>query len=1148
MADRTLETLASRRFLPLFVTQFLGAFNDNLFKNAIAILILYRIFDQAGANGQILVTIGTGLFILPFFLFSATAGQLADKFAKPRLIRAVKLCEIVVMALAALGFALGNAYFLMGVLFLMGSQSAFFSPLKYGLLPEHLSEQELVGANALLEAGTFLAILLGTIAGGLLILAEGGTAIVSAMLLVLALAGWAASLFIPPAKPATPDLRVNWNLYIETRDILLHAAERREVLLSILGISWFWLVGATFLAQFPAFAKEVLGGNQEVVTLLLTVFSLGIGAGSMLCDRLLKGEITARYVPLGALGMALFSVDLYLASGSVGASGPLLGAAAFLAAPENWRMLADLFLIAACGGLYIVPLYAILQSRAEAAWRARIIAGNNIINALFMVAGAVFFAGLLAIGFTVTDIFLVIALANVLAAVYICKLLPHELLKALASWVFRLAYRVEVKGWENYAKVGDKAVVVVNHVSFLDGPLLAAFLPGRPMFAIDTHMASRWWARPFLALIEAFPMDPTRPLSTKALIRQVQSGKHCVIFPEGRITVTGALMKVYEGPGMIADKADAQVLPVRIDGAQYTHFSRLKGKLRLRFFPKITITILEPRRFTVPAELRGRRRRQRIGNALYQVMSDMMFETHNAARRSLFQALLEARHIHGGGKPVVEDIERKPLTYGRLALGSLVLGRRVAAMTERRETVGLLLPNAGATVASFFALQAFGRVPAMLNFTAGAANLISACRTAKIRSVFTSRRFVEQAKLQDAAAALAEQVRLVYLEDLKGEIGLMDKLYGLAARPFAGWLHRRLAVVPAEPALVLFTSGSEGSPKGVVLSHDNILSNCHQLAARIDFNPNDIVFNALPVFHSFGLTGGMLLPIFSGIKTFMYPSPLHYRIVPELVYGTNATVMFGTDTFLAGYARMAHPYDFYSLRYLFAGAEKLRDETRRAWMEKFGIRILEGYGATECAPVIAVNSPMHAKAGTVGRLLPGIAHRLEPVPGVETGGRLVVAGPNVMLGYLRTERPGVLEPPAEGSGGPWYDTGDIVEIDQDGFVTIVGRAKRFAKIAGEMVSLGAVEDLVSGLWPDNQHAVVNLPDARKGEQLVLVTDRFEAARDELSAYARRQGATELMVPKVLLPVEQVPLLGTGKTDYVGAKALAERLLTGDTAA
>ena len=340
--------------------------------------------------------------------------------------------------------------------------------------------------------------------------------------------------------------------------------------------------------------------------------------------------------------------------------------------------------------------------------------------------------------------------------------------------------------------------------------------------------------------------------------------------------------------------------------------------------------------------------------------------------------------------------------------------------------------------------------------------------------------------------------------------------------------------------MILFTSGSEGTPKGVVLSHANILANCNQLAARVAFSGRDVVFNALPVFHSFGLTGGLLLPLLNGIKVFLYPSPLHYRIVPEMVYDTNATILFGTDTFLAGYARVAAAYDFYSVRYLFAGAERVKDETRRVWMEKFGIRILEGYGATETAPVLAVNTPMHCKSGTVGRLLPGIEHRLEPVPGIAEGGRLVVRGPNVMLGYLRTERPGQLEPPAEG----WYDTGDIVVIDELGYVRIVGRAKRFAKIGGEMVSLGTVENGAATLWPESQHAVVAIPDERKGEQLVLITTRADAGRAELLGHFRGLGLAELLVPRTILTVERVPLLGSGKTDYGAAQRLAEASAAG----
>ncbi|HYW15394.1 MAG TPA: AMP-binding protein [Allosphingosinicella sp.] len=403
-----------------------------------------------------------------------------------------------------------------------------------------------------------------------------------------------------------------------------------------------------------------------------------------------------------------------------------------------------------------------------------------------------------------------------------------------------------------------------------------------------------------------------------------------------------------------------------------------------------------------------------------------------------------------------------------------------------------------------------------------------------MRSPVTARAFVEQAKLGEVAAGLeAEGLSIRYLEDIGAGIGAGAKLGALLAGRFAAGRGSG-KVPPDSPAVILFTSGSEGLPKGVVLSHRNLLANCQQLAARIDFNASDLVLNALPVFHSFGLTGGTLLPILNGVKTLLYPSPLHYRIVPALAYDSNATILFGTDTFLAGYSRMAHSYDFYSLRYVFAGAERVRDETRRTWSEKFGLRILEGYGATEAGPVIAVNTPMHYRAGTVGRLLPGIRAELEPVPGIETGGRLSICGPNVMAGYLKVDAPGVLQPPT----GGWHDTGDIVEFDPEGFVTILGRAKRFAKIGGEMVSLPAVEGYASALWPEADHAVVTRPDPRKGEQLILFTTRKDADSKGLQAWARANGVTELMIPRDIRVMDALPVLGTGKLDYVTLTAMA----------
>jgi len=1144
MSFDMVHLLKSRRFLPLFVTQFLGAMNDNLFKSALVMLVTYQLAEAAGVDGPLMVTAAAGVFILPFFLFSATAGQLADRFDKATLARFVKAAEVVIMTGAAAAFFSQNVWALMAVLFLMGAQSSLFGPVKYAILPQHLHADELISGNAIVEAGTFLAILLGTIAGGLLILTGGGVLLVSGLIVGVALLGYGASLFIPKAPPLDGDLKVDPNVIGATVRMIRHAASRRDVFLSILGISWFWLVGATFLSQFPTFAKVSLNGDEGVVTLFLSIFSIGIAIGSMLCSKLLKGEVTAKYVPFGAILMTAFMTDLYFASTHVsaliGVGGELAGVQAFLSQPIGLRITADLLMVAICGGLYIVPLYAILQSRGEETHRSRDIAANNIMNALFMVVSALVVTGLLASGMTVPGVFMTVAIANAGVALYICRLLPDELIKAFLVWLFKLAFRVEVKGLENWKAVGNKAVIVVNHVSFLDGALLAAFLPEKPMFAINTHMAGRWWVKPFLSLFEAFPMDPTKPLSTKALIKEVAKGKKCVIFPEGRITVTGGLMKVYEGPALIADKADADVLPVRIEGAEFSMFSRLGGTARRRWFPKITLSILPPRRLTVNEDLKGAQRRAQAGLELYDVMSDLMFESRRT-RQTLFDALLDARAVHGSGTVVLEDIARAPLSYGKLVTGSIALGRKLAKLTGKGANVGVLLPNSIGAAVTFFALQAVGRVPAMLNFSAGVGNMTSALKTAEVDVLLTSKAFVEAGELHDTIDALSQHTKVVWLEDVKASIGLFDKLGAMLFAAFAprAW-HRGFVKDPERPAAVLFTSGSEGTPKGVVLSHDNLLANRYQLAARIEFNPTDTVFNALPVFHSFGLTSGLLLPVLAGVRTFLYPSPLHYRVVPELVYDTNATIMFGTDTFLAGYARAANPYDFFKVRYVCAGAEKVKDETRQAFVDKFGLRILEGYGATETAPVLSFNTPMHFKLGTVGRILPGIEHKLEAVPGIESGGKLVVRGPNVMKGYVLADNPGVLVPPEAG----WYDTGDIVSIDEHGFVSIQGRAKRFAKIAGEMVSLGAVEDLALSTWPNIRHAAIILPDPRKGEQVVLVSEFDKASRDDLLKAAKGAGIAEIMVPKSVLAVDELPLLGSGKTDYPGVEALVQSHLEG----
>lgn len=712
-------------------------------------------------------------------------------------------------------------------------------------------------------------------------------------------------------------------------------------------------------------------------------------------------------------------------------------------------------------------------------------------------------------------------------------------LKKFLHWLLTLIYKVEVKGLDNYAKAGERVLIISNHTSFLDPLLLGVFLPDKITFAINTQISQRWWLRPFLGLSHVFPMDPTHPLSLKALIHHLQHETKTVIFPEGRITVTGSLMKIYDGTGMVADKSGATILPIRIDGAQYTHFSKLRNIVRLRFFPKITLQILPPTQIHSDESLTGKSRRKHSGHILADIMTDMMFETSHY-HQTIFSALLEARTIHGGQHTVAEDLERKPLSYDTLIARTIAIGRLLEKITVQDEHVGVMLPNSTNTLNVVLGLQLHGRVPAMLNFSTGVAGMASACRTAEIKTVLTSRRFVEMAKLTDDAEALARQIEVVYLEDLAESLTIADKAKAALQSKTANYWYKHQRYSPNSPAVVLFTSGSEGEPKGVVLSHANILGNHKQLKARINFNSQDVVLNFLPMFHSFGFTVGTMLPVLNGMTTFFYPSPLHYSVIPEIAYEIGATIMFGTNTFFTAYAKKAHAYDFYNMRYVVAGAEKLQETTRQTWMDKFGIRILEGYGATETAPVTSVNTPMDYKAGTVGRFMPDMRYKLEPVPGIDNGGQLHVAGPNIMKGYLLPANPGQLVPPKSVYGEGWYDTGDIVEVDEEGFITIKGRSKRFAKISGEMVSLTAVEQLATKAWPETHHAVVALPDPKKGEQLILLTTQKDATVKQLAAVA--EGVATINLPRKIFIVESIPVLATGKTDYQAATTLAEEKL------
>ena len=704
--------------------------------------------------------------------------------------------------------------------------------------------------------------------------------------------------------------------------------------------------------------------------------------------------------------------------------------------------------------------------------------------------------------------------------------------KSLIRALLRLIFRIEVTG-DPSVFLNERTLVVANHESFIDGLLIGMMMPVDAVFVVHSQIAARPLFAFVLRFVRHLAVDSTSPLAIKQIVRLVETGQPVVIFPEGRITRTGSLMKVYDGAAFVAAKTGATIVPLRIDGAARSYFGRLAGIYPRKLFPKVTISIQPRRTIPMPDLPTARERRRRSGELMRRILLDMLVATR--PQRTLFEAFLDGKRSFGAQYELVEDVRLVEESYGSLLKMALGFSRVVGRAAAPGEIVGLLTPSAAPTLGLVLGLSLGARVPALINYTAGADGMRAACTAAGIRTIVASRGFIEKAHLAPGVEQL-HGISILYLEDFKERVGWTDRLWILWRLVFPSGA--ALPQKPGDPALVLFTSGSEGKPKGVVHSHNSLLSNVAQIRAVADFTPRDKLMMALPLFHSFGLTCGILLPLVSGCKVFLYPNPLHYRIIPEIVYDRDCTVLFGTSTFLGNYGRHAHPYDFGRLRYVVAGAEKLSEDVRRQWIEKFGIRILEGYGVTECAPVVAVNVPMACRIGSVGQLLPGIEYEIEPVPGIERGGALHVKGPNLMNGYLLFDQPGALRAP-DSRGAGWYATGDIVERDDEGFIHIRGRLKRFAKIAGEMISLEVVEKNASLAAPGFVHAASTRTDAVKGEALVLFTTAPDLTRERLGAAARAAGSPELSVPRDIRRVEAIPLLGSGKTDYVALKRLAE---------
>ena len=722
-------------------------------------------------------------------------------------------------------------------------------------------------------------------------------------------------------------------------------------------------------------------------------------------------------------------------------------------------------------------------------------------------------------------------------------------------FTFKHILGTRISGAENFKGLeGKPTLIIANHVSFVDGFFLGAALPLDAAFAIDRGIHAKLFNSPWvkynplakfvLNRIDFHPMDTTKPQAIRALTKLAKSGKPVMIFPEGRLTPTGTLMQAFGGSGIVADKAGAWIVSVFTEGLNFLPFGATKLKsYPKRLIPKMAVTVLPPVKMNIPEGLTGKARRKEIDTQLEKIMLEM--PVHAVSKeRTLIDALHDAAHNFGYKYGIIDDPEGDTLKYGRLLTGAYALGNEIAKVTAKGENVGFLLPNSKGAAVTFWGMLAYGRVPTMLNAKAEKTDMLSYTQTASLKTIVTSRRFVQMAKLEEKIATLAEKTKIVYLEDLRPRIGLFAKIKALLHAH--DWLPRpKDAAKGGEPACIIFTSGSEGPPKGVVLSSTNLLANAAQAHAITPLQPSDKVFNCMPIFHSFGLAGGMILPTLKGIPSFQYPNPLDGKNIPKMVYFYDTTIMFGTDTFLNLYARNATDKDFNSLRMVFAGAERLQDETYDMYVDRFNVRVNNAYGLSEAAPAVAMNVPGAHKRGTVGKVLPGIETRLEPVPDMQGSYHLFIKGPNVMMGYLKFDNPGVLQAPRDG----WHDTGDIVSMTPDNFMKLTGRAKRFAKIGGEMVSLDAVEEVAEAASKklDAAHATVLRQDPVNGDSIVLFTTDPALKREQLAKAAQENGRSILGLPKNpdIHVIPAMPLLPTGKTDYVTLKKTLAAMSAGN---
>lgn len=1132
-----MQLFKNKNFLPLFVSRFLSAVNEGF----IRIVFLFFVTYNLTKPNTIFMILAVLLYALSFCSATIYIGQIADRFSKAFVLRKVRFAEVVIMALALTSIFLESKLLLLFILVFMGMINACLRVLDSSLIMETVAPVKYNVANILMKTGTVFASAFACLLLTSILKFDVAYFVVCYTGLVASFISYLVTLKIPLLKSADENCSLFPNPYKVFGYVAEQIKHQYETWTYLIGIAWFWMMASVMFFFAPEYAKTILNARWSVMIFLYAgVFTFGYIVGAMIYARLSRKNNMGAYTSLVGLLLSMFLLNFIFASSAIiGETDKTLTVAKMLTAGFNhWCILVDILVMGGLSAFYIIPFYTLLQWKTPAHISGRMFAFSGMVNALGVVVMFMLMLSLTALSFGVLQILTLVALANICVAIYMVRLLPVQSRKNVFKFIFSFLFKVKVEGLENLEKAGKKALIIPNHMSYMDVLLISTFIDRKITFSVSDKLIDKTVVKFMTNLMDVRPLDPQSPYAVKYMAERLQENRLCMILTEGLIDGGNSRMKIYEAPAMMAVKGKAPIVPIRIDGASYTFFSRVRGKRNhFKFFPRITITIKEPVSFEYSDGLTTREIREKSSSKLHKILSLMSFE--NLEKNiTIFEAVSNAMKMAGRLKPVLEDTARQPVKFFAVFLKSFVLGRLLNKALPDDRYVGLMIPTSNACALSFLGLHAFGKIPAMINFTSGPKQVISTCETVGLKTIVTAKKVVLMAKLEGLVSAVeAAGIKVLYLEDLKSTLTFKDKLFGVFGAIFPKKAYQKALttpVKPTDPAVILFTSGSEGMPKAVFLSHTNMLANGYQVVASFDVYPTDVFLNCLPLFHSFGLGAGTILPLILGVKTVLYPTPLHYRIIPEICASAKATIFFGTDTFLAGYAKCANPYDFNSLRIVAAGAEKVKDETRKIWAEKFGVRILEGYGATECSPFISVNTFLHQKKDSVGPLLPGIEYQLKPVEGIKEGQELWVKGPNIMLGYMRHTAPLTLEPPKDG----WYDTGDIVTVDENGFISIKGRCKRFAKIGGEMVSLLSVEMVIEKNWPGFVSGAVNIPDAKKGEKIVLITTCKTITKEGLIEAFKKAGITELGLPSQIISTDQPPLLGSGKFDYVKAKEMA----------